>query len=94
MHQLKARVFESMFAGALLFETRNQYTETIFTDGLEYVAFDNEKNLIEKINFYLDNPEKLKQIALRGRSKTLQCYTAEQVFDNVLDHLDLPRELK
>jgi len=91
MHQLKGRVFEAMLAGALLLESRNAQTESIFSNGVDYVAFDDEADLLKKIRYYLEHPEAAAAIALSGRQKTLQNYTAEHCFNNVLDSLELPR---
>ena len=52
-HQTKGRIFENMLSGAMLLESENHLTETLFTEGKDYVSFTTKEDLVEKIKFYL-----------------------------------------
>jgi hypothetical protein len=83
-HQLKARVFETMQAGGMLLEERNEQTAYYFTEGVEYVAFSSESELLEKIHYYLANENERLAIALAGHRKVRKLFSGKQFWDNVL----------
>lgn len=70
-HQIKLRVWEILLSGCLLLEQKNSETEKYFVDGLHYVGFDSELDLINKLNFYLKNQSLLSQIATNGQQHAL-----------------------
>lgn len=83
-HQLKARVFETMLAGGLLLEERNEQTAYYFTEGVEYVAFSSKSELLEKINYYLAHENERMAIALAGHRKARRLFNGKQFWDKVL----------
>ena len=46
-----------------------------FIDGEDFVSFDNENDLLEKISFYLKNTELRKKISISGRKKLENNYS-------------------
>ena len=83
-HQLKARVFEVMHSGAMLLEERNDQIAVYFTEDLDYVAFSNEKEMLEKIQYYLEHNEERELIARNGYLKVRSEFTGKQFWDKVL----------
>jgi hypothetical protein len=71
LHQIKLRVFETLSAGCLLFEQKNDQIKTHFKPEIHYVEF-NYDNLQDKIIYYLKNKEKMNEIAKNGQKKYLQ----------------------
>ena len=76
-YHCKGRVLESTLCGALLMEEENKETQKWFEPGIEYVAFRNERDLLEKVRYYLSNPREMQAIARRGAQKAASCYSAE-----------------
>jgi spore maturation protein CgeB len=58
-----ARVFELMAFGILPVLNRVPDLVEMFKDGEQFVGFDNESEAIEKINFFIKNPEAANTIA-------------------------------
>ena len=85
-HQLKARVFETMLAGSLLLEERNEQTAYYFTEDVEYVAFSSQSELLEKIRYYLANENERSEIAQAGHRKVKRLFNGKQFWDKVLRH--------
>lgn len=83
-HQLKARVFETMLSGALLLEERNDQTARYFEDGVDYVSFGSEQELVDKIRYYLKNDERRAAIAESGRRKLREKFSGRQFWSRVL----------
>jgi hypothetical protein len=82
--QLKARVFEIMHTGGLLLEERNDQIEYYFTEGLEFVAFSSQEELLEKIRYYLEHENERIQIALAGHKRARQLFNGRQFWNKVL----------
>jgi hypothetical protein len=73
-HQLKGRVFETILAGALLLESKNDQTAALFEDGEEFVSFTTKEDLLEKIKHYVFNDIERNRIAENGRRKVMELY--------------------
>lgn len=87
------RVFEATGSGVFLlteyFENLKQY----FEPGKEIETFRDEKELIDKIDYYLAHPEEREAIARRGQERCLRDYSMENragAFDEIIrKHLAL-----
>ncbi len=67
---LNLRVFEVMSSGGFLLTDRlapEAGLELLFKEGLDYEAWRNEDELIEKVRYFLDNPKDTLAIARRGQ---------------------------
>lgn len=92
-HQMKGRVFEVMFSGAMLLESANAETSQYFTPMVDYVEFDSKEDLLEKTNYYLAHESEREEIAQNGFLKATTQYNYQTFWDNILnklDELDLP----
>ncbi|MCX7957285.1 MAG: glycosyltransferase [Endomicrobia bacterium] len=66
---LNMRVFEAMACGSMLITNRlpkEAGLEEIFVDGKHLVLYNNEKDLIEKIGYYLSHDTEREEIAYNG----------------------------
>lgn len=54
-YQMKARVFEACFCGALLVEGDNPYTPYWLKPGEDYVSY--ETSMANRVDYYADNPD-------------------------------------
>jgi hypothetical protein len=84
-YQCKGRVFEATLSGALLMEQANPETEMWFTPGVHYVAFENERDLADKIRHYLGHEDERARIAAAGSAHAHANYTAGAFWRRVLE---------
>ncbi len=83
-HQLKGRVLETMYAGCLLMEERNEQTASVFIEGEDYVAFSSEEELLEKVKYYLEHEDERQKISESGKRKAKQKFNGKQFWDEIL----------
>ena len=60
------RTFETLGCKTLLITNRTAGLENLFTIGENIVVYENEKDLIEKIKFYLDNDKEREKMVEKG----------------------------
>jgi hypothetical protein len=89
-HQLKSRVFEILFSGALLLESENEQTASVFEPLLDYVPFASKEDLEAKVLYYLNNTEERDTIARRGRESALKKYRSNIFWGKFLGNLIEP----
>lgn len=80
------RIFEVLGTGSLLLTRyadnfKSEYPEDIF------VVFTDEKDCLEKINYYLKNEKEREEIALRGQKFILENFTYEKLMKELSGHL-------
>jgi len=81
--QLKSRVFEAFFSGSLLFESSNRQIEAYFEPYVDFIPFSSEVDLLEKINYYITRPDKLKKISSNANLKSLKNYSSDKFWEAV-----------
>jgi hypothetical protein len=86
-HQLKGRVFETLFSGALLMESENSLTKQYLTPGIEYVSFDSKADLLDKVRYYLEHEDERQEIACNGYRKATTEYNHQVFWNRVMDKL-------
>ncbi len=89
-HQLKSRVFEVLFSGALLLESENEQTASMFEPMRDYVPFRSKEDLKSKIRYYLDNPAERESIARHGYGSAIKKYRSNVFWEKFLARLILP----
>jgi len=72
---INLRIFEALAAGAFLLTDYCDELKEIFVVGEEIEVFRSSAELVEKVEYYLANPEKRLEIARRGHQKFLKLYT-------------------
>ena len=80
----KGRVMEATLCGALLMEQRNRETETWFTEDKHYVGFSGEKELLEKVRYFLAHSEERMTIAKTGHEHAVKNYAARKYWEAVI----------
>ncbi len=102
MHHLKARVFEAIEAGALLFESENDITPDWFRPYEHYIPFSTKEDLLEKLRYYLDHESERERIAAAARDYAQEHYRPETFWRSIFEkleqtgqfpHLPKPRDL-
>ncbi|HYF10032.1 MAG TPA: glycosyltransferase [Candidatus Paceibacterota bacterium] len=88
--QLKGRVFEAMFCGAMLLEQEGTETRRFFKEGEEYVEFKDTEDLIAKVKQYLADDAARERVAKSGQRAALEKYSPRkywmEVFRRVLQN--------
>jgi ubiquinone/menaquinone biosynthesis C-methylase UbiE len=64
-------------AGTFMLANKNKNLDQLFTSGTEYETYQNKAELIEKIHYYIDHPEKRELIAAKGQQKCIKDYSIE-----------------
>lgn len=80
------RLFESTGCGAMLLTDAKSNMRDYFSDK-ECVTYDSPKDAVKKIRFYLENQDKLRDIAIAGQDKTMRCHTYSKRMQTVSDYL-------
>ncbi|MBW1728368.1 MAG: glycosyltransferase [Deltaproteobacteria bacterium] len=71
------RIFEATGSGVFLLTEHFQNVSKFFEVGKEIETFTDEKELIEKIEFYIEHPDIREKIARRGQEKCLKYHSIE-----------------
>ncbi|MHB1159391.1 MAG: radical SAM protein [Chloroflexota bacterium] len=82
-------MFEATMCGAMLMESENPETRKWFVPMVEYVPFDNERDLVDKARYYLSHPTERLAIATKGYLKSSQQYTGEAFWRRILSEVEL-----
>jgi hypothetical protein len=86
------RFVEVISAGGFLLTDRiSKYTgySDVFTEGEDFVFYENEEDLLEKIHYYFKNPDKAIKIAKSGWQKFVSTWSIKmrrEKFANLIDH--------
>ena len=83
-------MFKSLAAGCCLFAPTPTYNVDFpngFKDGIDVVIYDKENlnDLVDKIEYYLNNKKELKRIAKKGFENLLKYHTSEVRAKEFLD---------
>lgn len=85
--QMKARIFEIPATRTLLLTERVDGIEEFFNVGNEIMTFENEQDLLEKVQWINGNVEKAFEIALAGHQRYLRDHTSQVRLSNLLSSL-------
>lgn len=86
-HQLKGRVLEVLFGGAMLLESRNDETRKVLSPGVHYVEFDSKQDLLDKARYFLAHEAERAALAQRGHAHALARFTHRAYWDGILGSL-------
>lgn len=85
------RLFETTGVGTLLLTDHKQNIKDFFEPDYEIVTFKSPQECIEKAKWLIENPEKAKEIALAGQTRTLKDHSLEnrfmEIHQLIKDHL-------
>jgi hypothetical protein len=85
--QCKGRVWEALASKSLLLERKNSAIKNFLKPDVHYVEFENEKELVEKIKYYLDNEKERNYIATKGHAVFKKSYNAKEFWHSVMGGL-------
>ncbi|MGD1909663.1 MAG: glycosyltransferase [Rivularia sp. (in: cyanobacteria)] len=80
------RIFEVLMAGGFLLTDRLSLQSglfSIFQEGVHLECYGDENELLQKIDFYLNNPEKAEQIAFSGHRRLIDYYNQQAVWQKL-----------
>ncbi|MGB3655537.1 MAG: glycosyltransferase [Rivularia sp. (in: cyanobacteria)] len=80
------RIFEVLMAGGFLLTDRLSPQSglfSLFQEGVHLECYGNEDELLQKIDFYLNNPDKAEQIAAAGHQKLIDCYSQQAIWQKL-----------
>ena len=93
--EINMRIFETLACGSLLLTDRLKPEvglEDLFQDKKHLVLYDNDKDLLEKIDYYLRHESEREEIALAGHlevlSKHTYCHRAKEMLRMFFKNID------
>ena len=81
-------MWEILASKSLLLERKNTSIENFLKPNVHYVEFENEADLIEKINYYLDNEKERDYIVNKGFNIFKKKYNATTFWNTIMKELD------
>lgn len=87
MDVVNARPFEAMLCGALLLNQDSREIEKLYDLEVDYFQWLDKEHLLQLINYLLQNPQKIKEVATNGHKKTEELYSAQTFWQTVLSYL-------
>lgn len=78
------RIVQLTGNGLLTFSPRIPDFDKLYTD-MEVIYFDNQVNLAEKIQYYVEHPEEAKKIAEAGWKKTRESFNAKRITKFIME---------
>lgn len=83
--QLKSRIFEGALMGCILLVFKDEYKsiERYFTENVDFIYFENEQDLNNKIDVILKNYDAYKHIALNAQRKVQNNYLTKHFIDKL-----------
>jgi spore maturation protein CgeB len=84
-NQASPRLYEALACGSFVMADEQKDAKALFEDGEHLVFFKNEKDLRDKIIYYLDHPEERQRIALKGREEVIKKHTYTHRIKEMLD---------
>lgn len=74
---LVARTWEILSSGVLLIQNKSQVLQGLLVPGIHYLEFSNNLELLETIKDLQDNPDIISRIALAGKRRYEELFSAE-----------------
>ena len=83
--QCKGRVWEILASKSLLLERKNSAIENYLKPNVHYVEFENEQDLIEKMQYYLDNEKERDYIVDKGYKIYKKKYNCNTFWNKIME---------
>jgi spore maturation protein CgeB len=80
-----SRVFEATGCGSLHLTDKTVGLEDLFECGKEVICYNDKKELVESVKYYLDNPEEREEIANKGQKRAYKDHTVYKRMERVLE---------
>lgn len=86
--QCKGRVWEILASKSLLMERKNKPIESYLKEGIHYVEFEDEEDLIKKINYFLDNEQEREYIVNKAYKVYQKKYNSNTFWNNIMGEIN------
>jgi O-antigen biosynthesis protein len=88
-HDINMRIFEIMACGCMLLTNRIAHNgfEELFEDGVDYVSYRTDSELISKARYYLEHEDIRLNIAQAGRKKVIEKHTYFHRLQTIFNYL-------
>jgi len=80
-----SRIWEATACGAMLLTERVAGIDLAFKLGQEVVCYEDKKDLVEKVTFYLNNDDIRRKIALRGQNRCKKDHTVPNRLKRIIE---------
>ncbi len=84
VYQASPRVFEALACGAFVISDKQRDVLLLYNNSEHLVCFENQDDLVSKIEYYLMNPDKRDEISKSGNLETLTKHTYEERIKTLL----------
>jgi spore maturation protein CgeB len=81
------RVMDIMGAGGFLLTNYQEDFLRHFEEGEDYVCYDSQEDMMDKIEYYIHHPREREAIAENGHKKVSEQHTYELRFQEIFDHV-------
>lgn len=81
------RLLEGMGCGALVLSNNNADQNLVFTPNEHYVLFNDQADMLEKVDYYLTHLDEAQKIASQGRDHLLAHHTYRHRAEELLAHI-------
>jgi hypothetical protein len=82
---LNMRIFEGMGCGALVLTDYAPEQEMLFQDGIHLVLYHSREELLDKVEYYLNNTEEAQNIAQAGQEYVQRFHTYEHRAEQIMN---------
>lgn len=86
--QTKGRIFEIFASNSMLLEFKNPSTAKLFEPNKDYIEFENDSDLVDKIKYYLSHEKERKEIAYNGHKKYHENYTSNHFWNKIMKRIE------
>lgn len=83
--EIAQRFFECLAIGPVLTNYVEDLEQTGLIEGKDYLSYKDDKEMLEKMHFLIDNPDKAELIAYSGRQKALLYHTYDNRLATILN---------
>lgn len=83
-NHINMKLFEITGCGAFMITSRMSGLDQLFRIGKEVICYESGQELVELIEYYLDNPEEREEIAKRGQERAHRDHTIEQRMKKII----------
>ena len=82
-HQVSPKLFEAMACKCFVMTDSQKDAKALFTDGQHVIFFENEKDLREKVKYFLQQDDARRSIALQGYKEAIAHHTYQGRFQKM-----------
>lgn len=79
------RIFDVLGCGGFLITNYQSDMEGLFEIGKDFVVYENQQDLLEKVSFYLKHPEERMEIATHGYEKVKNYFTWNHMVQRIFE---------